>query len=565
MQFVRNLRRAPLGRLAAAGSAAAAAATLSSHADAEPLNLTKRGSVMVAPSDSITEVVITARPVSQHIEEQQRELADSYADFSGDCSYEKALRALRSAFKLPSAELSRLSMHFRREAIKGLEGAPSSMQMIPTFVTKRVTGDEKGDFYALDLGGTNFRVLRLSLEGGGKVGAVKQAKFTISEATKTSDAAGLFGFLADSIATFLAKECGGNPSGDLGFTFSFPVTQTAINAGTLVMWNKGFTAAGVVGHDVVDLLQTQLSSRGINLKVKALANDTVGTMEAAAYAYPDTTMGVILGTGTNAAYIEKGSKLGKWKGPPCDEMVINTEWGNLDMTSVRRARKFGGANSAARFGGAFGAILADRTAPPRRTRQVMNATDHFIDGASTNPGKQTFEKMVSGMYLGEICRVAVLSPEVLSGFSAGCQAELRAAFAGTGALKSALMSAIEADDTAELSKAGAALAKAGVSSTTVRDRVLLREAAVNISSRAARLSAMGVASLLQLQEWDGAAGQPATVAVDGSVFELYPRFKERMEGGIAELLGVEAAKSVKLVLAKDGSGIGASIIAAVAE
>ena len=261
MQFVRNLRLAPLGRIAAAGSAAAAAATLSSHADAEPLNLTKRGSVMVAPSDSITEVVITARPVSQHIEEQQRELADSYADFSGDCSYEKALRALRSAFKLPSAELSRLSMHFRREAIKGLEGAPSSMQMIPTFVTKRVTGDEKGDFYALDLGGTNFRVLRLSLEGGGKVGAVKQAKFTISEATKTSDAAGLFGFLADSIATFLAKECGGNPSGDLGFTFSFPVTQTAINAGTLVMWNKGFTAAGVVGHDVVDLLQTALVAR----------------------------------------------------------------------------------------------------------------------------------------------------------------------------------------------------------------------------------------------------------------------------------------------------------------
>ena len=560
MQFVRNLRRAPLGRLAAAGSAAAAAATLSSHADAEPLNLTKRGSVMVAPSDSITEVVIQARPVSQHIEEQQRELADSYADFSGDCSYEKALRALRSAFKLPSAELSRLSMHFRREAIKGLEGAPSSMQMIPTFVTKRVTGDEKGDFYALDLGGTNFRVLRLSLEGGGKVGAVKQAKFTISEATKTSDAAGLFGFLADSIATFLAKECGGNPSGDLGFTFSFPVTQTAINAGTLVMWNKGFTAAGVVGHDVVDLLQTQLSSRGINLKVKALANDTVGTMEAAAYAYPDTTMGVILGTGTNAAYIEKGSKLGKWKGPPCDEMVINTEWGNLDMTSVMNAQ-IRRRNSAAQFG----AIRTDGTAPPRRTRQVMNATDHFIDGASTNPGKQTFEKMVSGMYLGEICRVAVLSPEVLSGFSAGCQAELRAAFAGTGALKSALMSAIEADDTAELSKAGAALAKAGVSSTTVRDRVLLREAAVNISSRAARLSAMGVASLLQLQEWDGAAGQPATVAVDGSVFELYPRFKERMEGGIAELLGVEAAKSVKLVLAKDGSGIGASIIAAVAE
>ena len=105
--------------------------------------------------------------------------------------------------------------------------------------------------------------------------------------------------------------------------------------------------------------------RGINLEVRALANDTVGTMEAAAYANPDTVMGVILGTGTNAAYIEKGSKLGKWKGPPCDEMVINTEWGNLDMTSVMNAqmrrRKIRRRNSAAQFG----AIRTDGTAPPR--------------------------------------------------------------------------------------------------------------------------------------------------------------------------------------------------------
>lgn len=66
-------------------------------------------------------------------------------------------------------------------------------------------------------------------------------------------------------------------------------------------------------------------------QVRALANDTVGTMEAAAYTHPDTAMGVILGTGTNAAYIEKTSKVGKWGGAPSDEMVINTEWGNLDM------------------------------------------------------------------------------------------------------------------------------------------------------------------------------------------------------------------------------------------
>ena len=50
-----------------------------------------------------------------------------------------ALRALRSAFKLPSAELSRLSMHFRREAIKGLEGEIAEMDSSQAEATK-VTG-----------------------------------------------------------------------------------------------------------------------------------------------------------------------------------------------------------------------------------------------------------------------------------------------------------------------------------------------------------------------------------------------------------------------------------------
>ena len=33
------------------------------------------------------------------------------------------------------------------------------------------------------------------------------------------------------------------------------------------MWNKGFSASGVIGEDVVQLLQTQLASRGIELQV----------------------------------------------------------------------------------------------------------------------------------------------------------------------------------------------------------------------------------------------------------------------------------------------------------
>ena len=119
---------------------------------------------------------------------------------------------------------------------------------------------------------------------------------------------------------------------------------------------------------------------------------------------------------------------------------------------------------------------------------------------------------------------------------------------------------IEKDDSPSLSATAAALRAAGVGESTVRDRVLVREACVNISTRAAKLSATAVAALLaQMRKEEG-----CTVAVDGTVFECYPFFKERMEGGLVSLLGERKAAGIKLVLAKDGSGVGAAIIAAIA-
>merc|ERR1712216_46235 len=112
-------------------------------------------------------------------------------------------------------------------------------------------------------------------------------------------------------------------------------------------------------------MQSQLVARGIKLEVRALANDTVGTMEAAAYPYPECAIGVILGTGTNAAYIESAANVAKWAAAPPgvtrpEIEVINTEWGNLD------------------------------------TAAVMNVYDAQVDLASQTPTLQRFEKMISG-------------------------------------------------------------------------------------------------------------------------------------------------------------------------
>ena len=176
------------------------------------------------------------------------------------------------------------------------------------------------------------------------------------------------------------------------------------------------------------------------------------------------------------------------------------------------------------------------------------------------------------MYLGEMCRVTLLAPPVLAGFSEGFAARLTAACGARMSLPAAMMADVEADESPSLSGAGAALEAHGLGGSTLRDRVLLREACVCVSTRAAKLSATAVVALLE-QMGGGAAGGGAaavagagcTVAVDGTVFEMYPWFKERMEGGLVTLLGERRAAGVHLVLAKDGSGVGAAIIAAIAK
>lgn len=148
---------------------------------------------------------------------------------------------------------------------------------------------------------------------------------------------------------------------------------TLLPPGTLYHWTKGFTASGVVSEDAVQLLQNAFHRKSLNINVTALVNDTVGTLISHAYVDTATYMGVILGTGSNAAYVERIENIPKWKGPPpsTGEMIINMEWGAW---------------------GQDGIILP------------TTEYDQKVDRASPNPQKQSYEKMISGLYLGELTR-----------------------------------------------------------------------------------------------------------------------------------------------------------------
>lgn len=113
-------------------------------------------------------------------------------------------------------------------------------------------------------------------------------------------------------------------------TFHPTFRQDKIDQGTLLRWTKGFGAAGVEGEDVVAMFRKSLDKNNVPVQITALINDTTGTLMASHYVDPSTRMGIIFGTGCNAAYVEKVKNIPKIKhlGLPDEaEVAINCEWG----------------------------------------------------------------------------------------------------------------------------------------------------------------------------------------------------------------------------------------------
>jgi len=341
-------------------------------------------------------------------------------------------------FDFPAAAMRRTVTAFQSEMEAGLRGERSSLKMLPAYVDNP-TGRERGELLALDLGGSNYRVLRVVLKGDGGAPEVTGRKFSLSPEETDGDATRLFGALARSIKSFAAGP-GGAAERPLGFTFSFPIRQTSIDRGELIVWTKGWSASGVVDRDVVGLLNEALAREGAaGIRVVSLDNDTTGTQMARAYLDPACDVGCILGTGTNICYRERVVRIRKPLGSYAGAaMIVNMESGGFDKALPR------------------------------------NRFDERLDAESENPGSQWEEKMVSGKYLGELTRLVVVERTAAGAMFGG---RLPEAFAGRERVGSERGCAIKGDATPEADGVRAILAGLGLPEATAADAVHLRESA----------------------------------------------------------------------------------------
>ncbi|GAA5800469.1 hexokinase-domain-containing protein [Helicostylum pulchrum] len=458
-------------------------------------------------------------------------------ELGGTPEQEAYMRDIIDQFTVDTNYLNQIRDRFIKEMDKGLEKDGATLAMIPSYVEGRLTGKEEGHFLALDLGGTNLRVVLVTLLGEGKFKTVS-SKSRVSDELKIGPMRNLCDYIAECVDTFLTEQGLEEQETELnlGYTFSFPVLQSKINRGILSTWTKGFACTGATGKDPVLLLQDALLRKHVPVKVSALVNDTVGTLLSNAYNKPDTLAGLILGTGANGAYIEKMSKIKKWKAgkTTSDEMIINMEFGAFD-----------------------------------NERKILPLTrfDNKLDRESINPHSQIYEKMISGMYLGEISRnvlTDMIDRELLLKRDEHTSLAWSKDISRHWSFETAFMSNIEADKSADFISTKEILdTNLNLHDITTTEAKFIKKICELVGKRAARLAAASIAAIV---EHTGAAEKGCDIGIDGSLYEFYPSFESRMYDALEEMLPEikNLRNTIRLGLARDGSGVGAALTACVA-
>lgn len=151
-------------------------------------------------------------------------------------------------FVLDKEKLVDVMIKFEREIRKGLVKAThpdSEIKCFVTYVQNLPTGKEMGKFLALDLGGTNFRVLLIHLKGEEDY-EFESKIYAIPHEFTVGSGAALFDHIAECLADFIKEHKIQHEILPLGFTFSFPCQQVGLTRGLLIKWTKGFNASDVV-------------------------------------------------------------------------------------------------------------------------------------------------------------------------------------------------------------------------------------------------------------------------------------------------------------------------------
>ncbi len=379
-----------------------------------------------------------------------------------------------------------LCAYFISEMKSGLAGQPSSLPMIPSFCSPDGKPQAGQKVIVIDAGGTNLRTCIVEFSQDLKPEIKDFKKTHMPGSDKEVSAKEFFSLFADEL-TRLIDQCD-----RIGFCFSYAAQILPNHDGIPITLSKEIKAPEIIGKRLGESLLAELASRGHDVSNKKIIilNDTVATLLATQSQNMDNKydgcIGFILGTGTNTAYIEKSSRITKLPKDieVSENQIINVESGSLTFS--------------------------------------LGDLDKAFLASTKDPDKYNFEKMISGAYLGPlgwfIIRAAIdeglLSSKFIKQFDS---------FAPT----PHSVTALKLSAFLELSETCLVLTNYIGNEDSSKQDVYVLECILQAHiARAAKLTAVNLASAVLITDFGKDKEHPVLINADGTTFYKTPCLRD---------------------------------------
>ncbi len=394
---------------------------------------------------------------------------------------------------------------FLRAMRDGLAGRPSSLFMIPTYLTDGTAVPRNQPVIVMDAGGTNFRIAEVHFDDLGAPVVEGFAKYPMPGTQEELSCEAFFDRLAGYIMEYR------DISERVGFCFSFPTEILPNRDGRILAFAKEVRIPDGKGRLIGEGINAALAARGAAARRFTILNDTVATM-LCGIGYQDRpfggTIGFILGTGTNTCYMESVEEIRKIGGGE-GRMAVNLESGCYDGF-------------------------------PR------GDYDEELDAASQNPNDHLTEKMIAGAYLGELITRMVRGAVREGLFSEQATAAYDPSYQ---------YSMMEISDFIEGSGTLARLFAAP------DDHATLYELIDDCFDRAARIVTANFAAIMTQTGEGHDPEHPVCIVAEGTTFEKAALFRPKLEHYLKTFLCGELGFYCEIVKAEDATLIGSAIAA----
>lgn len=361
---------------------------------------------------------------------------------------------------------------FKREMAAGLAGTPSSLRMIPTYLSAETLPQGGEPVIVLDAGGTNLRVALMEFGARGPEASYFQAVPMLgTQGELTLER--FYDGLAELVAPIAHK------SGRVGFCFSFPCEILPDLDGRILHFDKEVAVRDAQGSILGEGLRAALKRLGLPHHHRmAVINDTVAAMLGAmaqGVGGQGSYMGFILGTGTNICASVPNGHIGKIPALAArsGSTVINLESGGFDKL--------------------------------RRT-----AVDLAFDATTANPGDQVLEKLISGAYQGDM-----VSAYLRDAGKAGV-------FTPAGGDKINRLTSLSAKEISEFILEPGAPGALSDATQDPADRTAVLAILDGFFRRAARLTAATLCAVLDYTGQAADPSRPVNIAAEGTTFYKCP-------------------------------------------